>query len=173
MGLRAGFWGVLGLGMLVMAGPAAAQDNLDRGKSPAQLFASDCTICHKSPAGLSKGGGLFGLSGFLREHYTTSRELASALAAYIELVDRAAAASAAPKAAPKRAVKRTQPAKPVANTKPDSAAKPDTAKSANTKDDAPKASESKAEAKPVEAKPAEAKPAEVKPVEAPKSDKSE
>ena len=58
-------------------------ENFSANKTPAQLFQSDCTGagCHKSPAGLAKGGGL-GLTGFLREHYTNSRESAAALANY-------------------------------------------------------------------------------------------
>jgi mono/diheme cytochrome c family protein len=34
------------------AGAARGQENLDHGKTPAQLFASDCAICHKSARGL-------------------------------------------------------------------------------------------------------------------------
>ena len=54
-------------------------------KPPAALFASDCTGagCHKGPQGLNKGQGLGGLAGFLREHYTNSRESAAALAGYL------------------------------------------------------------------------------------------
>ena len=54
-------------------------------KPPAALFASDCTgaDCHKSPQGLAKGQRLGGLAGFLREHYTNSRESAAALAGYL------------------------------------------------------------------------------------------
>ena len=55
-------------------------------KPPAQLFASDCTGagCHKGPQGLGKKGlGIGGLAGFLREHYTNSRESAAALANYL------------------------------------------------------------------------------------------
>ncbi len=44
-------------------------------RRPAQLFASDCAICHKSPAALSKAGGLFGMESFLRQHYTASRRI--------------------------------------------------------------------------------------------------
>jgi hypothetical protein len=53
-------------------------------KPPAALFASDCTGagCHKGPQGLAKAGGI-GLAGFLREHYTNSRESAAALASYL------------------------------------------------------------------------------------------
>jgi mono/diheme cytochrome c family protein len=64
------------------AGSAAAQENLDKGKTPAQLYASDCAICHKSPRGLAKGVGRFGLGNFLREHYTASRESAAVISAY-------------------------------------------------------------------------------------------
>lgn len=71
-------------------GPGYAQESLDQGKTPAQLFASDCAICHKSPRGLSQGGGLFGLQNFLRAHYTASIQSAAALAAYLQAVDRQA-----------------------------------------------------------------------------------
>src|SRR3974390_410156 len=73
--------GTLALGL---AGLAGAQENLDYGKTPAQLYASDCAICHKTPQGLAaKGGGLLGLEGFLTEHYTASRESAAAIAGYL------------------------------------------------------------------------------------------
>ena len=54
-------------------------------KPPAQLFASDCTGagCHKGPQGLAKNVGIGGLAGFLREHYTNSRESAASLAGYL------------------------------------------------------------------------------------------
>jgi hypothetical protein len=72
---------------LLLAGAARAQENFDAGKSGAQLYASDCAICHKSAQGLNKsGGGLFGIESFLREHYTSSRESAAAIAAYLNSV---------------------------------------------------------------------------------------
>ncbi|HEX5509900.1 MAG TPA: hypothetical protein VFX37_15475 [Pseudolabrys sp.] len=82
-----------GLPLLVVlaasaASPVAAQENVEAGKTPAQLYASDCAICHKSPQGLTKAGGLFGLAGFLREHYTASRETAQVIANYLKSVDR-------------------------------------------------------------------------------------
>src|SRR3954453_18083220 len=57
-------------------------------KPPAALFASDCTGsgCHKSPQGLGKNAGIGGLAGFLREHYTNSRESAAALANYLSKI---------------------------------------------------------------------------------------
>src|SRR5262245_8209940 len=63
-------------------GLAVAQD-FSAGKTPAQLFASDCSACHRSPAGLAKGQSAGALASFLREHYTTKPESASALAAYV------------------------------------------------------------------------------------------
>jgi hypothetical protein len=78
------------------AGPALAQEQtpppqgVSRGenfsaKPPAQLFASDCTGsgCHKGPQGLAKGQMPGTLTGFLREHYTNSRESAAARANYL------------------------------------------------------------------------------------------
>lgn len=80
-----GIWGAVGLwALLAMMQPAGAQENLDQGKTTAQLFASDCAICHKSPNGLAKSGGLFGLDNFLRVHYTASRESADRLAKYLQ-----------------------------------------------------------------------------------------
>jgi hypothetical protein len=64
------------------AGAAAAQD-YSAGKTAAQLFQSDCTACHKSPAGLAKGRDVRSLASFLKEHYTTKEESAVALAAYL------------------------------------------------------------------------------------------
>jgi hypothetical protein len=58
--------------------------DLNEGKNAAQLFAADCQVCHAKPQGLAKGGlGLTTLSGFLRQHYTSSTQAASALAAYL------------------------------------------------------------------------------------------
>jgi mono/diheme cytochrome c family protein len=68
--------------VLVPAG-ARAQTDIDQGKSPAQIFASDCAVCHKAPKGLGNGKNSLTLSAFLREHYTASREQAAALAAYV------------------------------------------------------------------------------------------
>ena len=64
------------------AGTAWAQD-YSAGKTPAQLFQSDCSACHKSPQGLAKGQSMRSLVTFLREHYTTKEESAVALATYL------------------------------------------------------------------------------------------
>jgi hypothetical protein len=69
-----------GLGLLASPLAARAQD-LDAGKTPAQLFSSHCSACHRAPQGLAKR--TFGLTGFLRQHYTSSAATASALAAYV------------------------------------------------------------------------------------------
>src|ERR1700722_4170174 len=66
------------------AAPAQAQaQNLEAGKSPSQIFAGTCTACHKSPRGLLKSVAAGSLQGFLRQHYTTSPEMASLLSAYL------------------------------------------------------------------------------------------
>lgn len=74
--------------MLFVAAPAVAQENIDAGKSPAELYRQDCAICHKSPYGMSKAGGLFGLEKYLRVHYTASWESAAAIARYLIALDR-------------------------------------------------------------------------------------
>jgi mono/diheme cytochrome c family protein len=88
---------MIGLLAACLAGTAGAQESLDRGKNAAQLFASHCSTCHKSPQAVAKSGGLFGLEGFLREHYTTSRETASAMANYLRAMDPGRAARRAAK----------------------------------------------------------------------------
>jgi hypothetical protein len=66
------------------AAPVQAQaQNLEAGKSPSQIFAGTCTACHKSPRGLLKSVAAGSLQGFLRQHYTTSPEMASLLSAYL------------------------------------------------------------------------------------------
>ena len=62
----------------------AENENFSNKPAPA-LFNADCTGagCHKGPQGLGKGQSQSSLAGFLREHYTNSRESAAALAAYI------------------------------------------------------------------------------------------
>jgi hypothetical protein len=62
--------------------PLRAQ-NLEAGKSPSQIFAGTCTACHKAPRGLLKTIPAGSLPGFLRQHYTTSSEMASSLSGYL------------------------------------------------------------------------------------------
>ena len=66
------------------AAPAHAQvTNLEAGKSPSQIFAGTCTVCHKSPRGLLKTMSAGSLPGFLRQHYTTSPQMAGLLSSYL------------------------------------------------------------------------------------------
>jgi len=71
--------------MLVALAPlsARAQVNIDQDKSPAHIFASDCAVCHKTTRGLANGRGSSALAGFLAEHYTSSKEEAASVAAYV------------------------------------------------------------------------------------------
>src|SRR4030088_3187137 len=64
------------------ATPVQAQ-NLEAGKSPSQIFAGTCAACHKSPRGLLKTVAPGSLAGFLRQHYTTSSDMASLLGAFL------------------------------------------------------------------------------------------
>src|SRR5882757_1016941 len=66
------------------AGSAHAQaTNLEAGKTPSQIFAGTCNACHKSPRGLLKNVPASSLQGFLRQHYTTSSDMASVLASFL------------------------------------------------------------------------------------------
>jgi hypothetical protein len=72
--------------MLLIGGFAATPvraQNLEAGKSPSQIFAGTCTACHKGARGLLKTVAPGSLPGFLRQHYTTSSEMASVLSAYL------------------------------------------------------------------------------------------
>jgi hypothetical protein len=93
--------------------PVRAQ-NLEAGKSPAQIFAGTCNACHKSPRGLLKTVQAGSLPGFLRQHYTTSSEMASLLSAF--LVSNGATdtryVGTQPKAASKDAKQEARPAGP-------------------------------------------------------------
>jgi mono/diheme cytochrome c family protein len=67
--------GLLALGPLA---PAIGQ-NLDAGKSGAQIFSEVCSNCHRSPREFRSNPG----TSFLREHYTTGSEMASTMSAYL------------------------------------------------------------------------------------------
>ncbi|NIK46379.1 hypothetical protein [Variibacter gotjawalensis] len=70
------------IALLALSAEASAQ-NLDAGKSPQQLFAGNCAACHRSAKGLAKSNNTGQVAGFLRQHYTSSREMAGTLAAYV------------------------------------------------------------------------------------------
>ena len=59
----------------------ARAENLEAGKSPQKIFNDTCSACHKTSRGLLKTVPAIALSGFLRQHYTTSADMASALSA--------------------------------------------------------------------------------------------
>src|SRR5579863_2545167 len=85
MSSRARMFAAVTLLISCLAGSSAwAQaQNLEAGKSASQLFAGTCNACHKSPRGLLKTVSPGSLPGFLREHYTTSGDMASQLATYL------------------------------------------------------------------------------------------
>lgn len=152
---------------------ALAQTNLDKGKTPGQIFASDCAACHKAARGLAKGRDSSALTEFLREHYTTSREQAAGLAAYVLRggVESAGSAEKGQKPSteharasaeePKPGRPGRQPAKPEVKpeAKPESKPenKPEGTPAATAKLQPPAGSE---DVKPAEVKPAEEKPPE-------------
>ena len=70
--------GATGIVLLILTAPADAQGNLDAGKSPAQIFADTCAACHRNARELRRAS-----AGFLRQHYTTGAEEASAMANYL------------------------------------------------------------------------------------------
>ena len=74
---------------------AHAQTNLDQGKSASQIFAALAPSATRHRAGWPKARIARALTDFLREHYTTSRDQAAALAAYV-LGGRGASPLAAP-----------------------------------------------------------------------------
>ena len=78
-----------------------AQD-LDQGKSGAELFKTTCIDCHRSPRGLAKDRFSLTLSYFLRRHYTGSSAAADVLTAYLQSVD-------APRAKPRPPARKSQP----------------------------------------------------------------
>jgi mono/diheme cytochrome c family protein len=170
MGFNRGIQLTMAVLALCLAGPAGAEENLDSGKTGAQLFASDCVICHKNAASLGRAGGLFGLSGFLREHYTASSQSASIIAAYVESVARSHPPGRRP-GATKRTAKGDEKAK--AGEKKLGTAKfgkPAAAKMSEPKNSDSKTSESKTSApRPPELIPSQAKP-DAKPAKPEKSD---
>jgi cytochrome c553 len=69
---------------LCVASSAGAQGNLDQSKTGAQLYASSCATCHESPQSVSNAKSLSKLESFLSQHYTSNRESAAHLAAYLK-----------------------------------------------------------------------------------------
>jgi len=67
----------------LVADPGLAQQNLDAGKSPAQIFNGNCGVCHRSAKGLLKTVSPSSLPEFLRQHYTTGGDMAQMLSGYL------------------------------------------------------------------------------------------
>ena len=181
MGVNRGIGLVMAILALGLAGPAGAQESLDAGKTGAQLFASDCALCHKSPQSLAKSGGLFGLSGFLKQHYTASQETANVVAKYLESFGNVPSVPAKRAGPTKRTAKGDDKSKPdmpkpgegksrkpadAKTSEPKSGkAKPVEPKSNEPKSSETKSSETKSTRKSSETKSSETKPAEAKPAE--------
>jgi hypothetical protein len=127
VGVFRGVAPAIGLFVGLLPATVQAQTNIDQGKSPAEIFATDCATCHKSARGLANGRGSSGLASFLVEHYTASKDQAAALAAYVMGAGGGEAAPAArgpkPAAAPDRNRASTEPATPPTRTpgRPDQA----------------------------------------------------
>jgi hypothetical protein len=66
------------IGVAVSGASAAHGQNLDAGKSPAQIFSETCNVCHQSPRALKQT-----TAQFMRAHYTTNGRDAAAIAAYL------------------------------------------------------------------------------------------
>jgi hypothetical protein len=71
---------LVGAAVSFAAAQAQAQ-NLDAGKSPAQIFSDTCSACHRSAREVKQTS-----PGFLREHYTTGAREAASMAAYLASV---------------------------------------------------------------------------------------
>src|SRR3569833_841202 len=89
---RRNWRGLIAAGTLLLAGAAAQAENLDAGKSGARLFADSCKTCHRSARGLAEGRFRLTLYLFLQKHYSSGSDSASALASYLQSVDRPPAA---------------------------------------------------------------------------------
>jgi cytochrome c len=79
---------------------SGAQESLEKGKTGAQLYASHCAACHKSPQSVTKS-----TEGFVSEHYPVTPESAATIAAYLNGLKK-------PEPPRGRAAKRTNQAKP-------------------------------------------------------------
>jgi hypothetical protein len=109
MAPRRRWHGLIAAWTLLLVGTAAQAENLDAGKSGARLFADNCMTCHRSARGLAKGRFRLTLYLFLQQHYSSGLDSASALAAYLQSVDRPQAM--VPRAA-KRAPAPFRPSRP-------------------------------------------------------------
>jgi len=80
---------------LCVASSAGAQNNLEQSKTGAQLYASYCVPCHKSPKSVTKFRGGLALETFISEqHYPATPESAAAIATYLIGLEKRKASSA-------------------------------------------------------------------------------
>ncbi|HZD92553.1 MAG TPA: hypothetical protein VE224_20870 [Pseudolabrys sp.] len=154
-GSRPAMVAAIGLLAMLLGGAAQAQD-LSAGKTPAELFNTNCAICHKSPRGLAaageKSGGMLGggLESFLARHYTAEPHSAQILAAYLKSVADGAAPAPDHSSRHRRAIAPHKPAgdKPAAGRAKTAGEKPAGAKSGAhdlARREKPKGSEPKAD----------------------------
>jgi len=102
---------VIGFVTVCIASSAGAQENLERAKTAAQLFATNCASCHKSPQSVTTTTKIFGgLESFLREHYTPSSQSAATIAAYLNGLEKQSSGSV--RARDAKRTSRTNAAKP-------------------------------------------------------------
>jgi hypothetical protein len=71
------------LAVILLPGVAVAQVDYSAGKTPEQLFNSDCSACHASPQVVGRSRDAAALTVFLRQHYTTKAQWAALLANYL------------------------------------------------------------------------------------------
>jgi hypothetical protein len=71
------------LAIILLPGAATAQVDYSAGKTPEQLFNSDCSACHASPQAVGRGRDVRALTAFLGQHYTTKTQWAAILANYL------------------------------------------------------------------------------------------
>jgi hypothetical protein len=134
----------VGLLAICIAAPAQPQGNIDAGKTPAQMFSSTCTACHRRPQELKRAS-----AGFLRQHYMPSAEEAAAMASYLASVgsdpravkDRGKPPQPPAKAAPQTQTQTQAQAQAPAQTKGRKAGEPAKAANAKQAEPAPEATE--------------------------------
>ncbi len=83
-----------GILLLCIASSAGAQNNLEQNKTGAQLHASYCVTCHKSPKSVTKFRGRLALETFISEHYPATPESAAVIATYLIGLEKRKASSA-------------------------------------------------------------------------------
>lgn len=137
---------VIAVGVALTGATAAWGQNLSAGKTAAQLFSQTCQACHAKP-GVVSGAATANrsLEGFLRQHYTSSREDAALLAAFV----RGAPAEPAAKG---RQTATTRPGIPTRDSQPPRRT-PGGSEQVRVPDDRATGSRSKRQQKPDESRP--------------------